>query len=110
MRNTDPVTGLPFKDLVLYVGVIEVISCCICANWKVELIYKYALIAGLASDFLLYRLFLKLTGWKKPCVCMGGLFDGFNLATNVGGYALWLALLFMLFGAYISLYRKVCKH
>ncbi|MBP7826871.1 MAG: hypothetical protein KA236_10015 [Verrucomicrobia bacterium] len=68
----DPIAGIPFRWLLLEVGVLELVIAGVCffnRNRRLATL----LVAWLATNFLVYRLGLWWMGWHRPCGCMGSL-------------------------------------
>jgi hypothetical protein len=95
----DPFFGISFKQMFLTVGVLEIVICAIVIFAKSRTL-ALSLIAWLSSNFLIYRVALYWTGWKKPCSCMGSLSQELGLAPEIADLILKDVLAFMLVGSY----------
>ena len=74
LEAADPLTGMPFRQLLLLVGLAELLIAFFCLfteRWRFSLLA----VACISTDFLLYRLGLWFIGWHRPCGCMGSLTD-----------------------------------
>ena len=106
----DPVFGIPFRSLVLLVGIAEIIFACICL-----FISKRTLILGLLAwlvfNLAAYRIGLWTMGWPHPYAWVAGLTNGLNfsprLADLIGSTA--LAYLFAGSVAMLWLERRTLK-
>jgi len=63
---------------------------------------QIALVACLATNFLLYRVGLHIVGWHRPCACMGGLTDLLHIPQDVADVIMKFFLLYLLLGSWIS--------
>jgi hypothetical protein len=100
---TDPVTGMPFGRLMLAVGICELVFAGFCTfskAWRLSL----ALIAWLATSFLIYRAGFGWMGWHRPCSCMGNLTDALNIPPQTADTAMKIILAYLLIGSYTSLF------
>ena len=103
LANADPFLGLSFGHLMLIVGVLELViaSTCFLAKSKK---FKLALIALLATNFLVYRIGLLWIGWHKPCSCLGNLTDVLHIRPHVADAAMKIILAYLLIGSYGTLF------
>lgn len=102
LLSLDPVTGLQFRDLLRIVGGIEAAVALVCIfNRKSWL--RAGLVAWLATNFLIYRIALRILGYHKPCTCLGNLTDGLNISPEITDIAMKLVLVYLLIGSYTIL-------
>jgi hypothetical protein len=100
---TDPITRIQFGHLMLAVGILEVIIACICLFSKLQVL-SLALVAWLATGFVLYRFGLWLLGWQKPCSCLGNLTDALHIPPQTADMAMKIILAYLLIGSYANLF------
>jgi hypothetical protein len=96
---TDPITGLQFGHLMLAVGLLELVIATLCLFSKAQKL-SLALIAWLATSFVVYRLGLWWMGWHKPCNCLGELTDALNLSPQAADNLMKVILACLLLGSY----------
>ena len=76
---SDPVFGVPFGDLLLSVGIMEVaLALYILKNPKST--FSLGSLTIFASLLATYRVCLWWTGWQLPCGCLGSLTHVLNLS------------------------------
>jgi len=95
----DPITGMPFKFLLIIAGVAEVLVAAyifFVGNQRISLV----LIALMSSAFVFYRLAFRMTGWTKPCHCLGNLTDVFRISPSVVDLISILMLVILFAGSY----------
>jgi len=98
----DPVTGLQFGHLMLAVGLLELAIAGVCLFGKAQKL-SLALIAWLATNFVVYRLGLWWMGWHKPCSCLGNLTDALHLSPTAADNLMKVILAYLLLGSYGAL-------
>ena len=102
LDTSDPLVGLPFWYLLLFVGVAEMSVAMLCFNTaraQVALI----LTGWLATGFALYRWGLWFIDWHRPCGCLGNLTDMLHLSPPLADNITKLALAYLLLGSYATL-------
>ncbi|HET7626153.1 MAG TPA: MauE/DoxX family redox-associated membrane protein [Verrucomicrobiae bacterium] len=102
LHDYDPVTGLQFVHLMLIAGLIElgVAGVCFSKNQSIAA----TSIAWLASCFVIYRVGLFSSGWKRPCICLGGFTDAIHISQNSADTAMKVILTYLLIGSYGTLF------
>jgi len=100
----DPVTGLQFGHLMLAVGLLELAIAGVCLFSKAQKL-SLALIAWLATNFVVYRLGLWWIGWHKPCSCLGNLTDALHISPTTADHIIKGILAYLLIGSYWLLWR-----
>ena len=95
----DPIAGIPFRWLLLAVGVLEFIIAGVCFFSRNQRLATL-LVAWLATNFLVYRLGLWWMGWHKPCGCMGSLTSALHLSEKAADNIMKLVLAYLLIGSY----------
>jgi len=98
LATNDPITGLPFGQLLLAVGVAELVIFCVCLIAKSQTL-KLGLIAWLATSFVVYRLGLWWMGWHKPCSCLGNLTDALHISPQLADNIMKGILAYLLVGS-----------
>jgi len=102
LNNLDPVLLIPFGRMLQATAVVElcvVVICFLSTNRKLQV----ALIAVLASNFLLYRFALRWLGYNNPCPCLGNLTDMLGIAPQTTDIAMKVILAYLLIGSYVAL-------
>jgi hypothetical protein len=95
----DPIAGIPFRWLLLAVGVVELPIAGVCffsQNKRLATV----LVAWLATNFLVYRLGLWWMGWHRPCGCMGKLTDALHISEHTADNIMKVVLAYLLIGSY----------
>lgn len=103
VKVPDPITGISFGNLMLAVGVLELVIASICLFAKSQPL-RLGLIAWLATNFVAYRLGLWWIGWHKPCSCLGNLTDALHLKPEVADNIIKVILAYLLLGSYAGLF------
>jgi hypothetical protein len=99
----DPVIGLQFGHLMLYLGISELsVACFVFFSKKYAL--NAAIVAWLATGFFLYRVGLVWIGYHGPCACLGNLTDALHISPQIADTAMKIVLANLLFGSYASLF------
>lgn len=110
LNLTDPVFGISFKKLMLSVGILEVIVSAICFSLRSRIL-SIGLIAWMATGFTFYRLGLHLSGWEKPCPCLGSFTDAIHLSPESADFLVRSLLIYLLVGSYgILLFRYTLQN
>jgi hypothetical protein len=106
----DPITGLQFGHLMLAVGLLELVIAGICLFSKAQKL-SLALIAWLATNFVVYRLGLWWMGWHKPCGCLGNLTDALHISPATADHIMKGVLAYLLIGSYWLLWTAwIARH
>jgi hypothetical protein len=105
LRVPDPFFGIPFQQLMLLVGLAELLVAGICflGRWPG---LSAMLVAWLASGFLVYRTGIWMIGWKKPCGCLGNLTDVLGITPKTADWIALVLLGYLLAGSYAFLFLK----
>jgi hypothetical protein len=100
LDTLDPVTGLPFRQLFLLIGLTELLVAFFCVfTDKRDLSIR--LVAWLSSSFLVYRLGLWALDWHHPCGCMGSLTGMLHLSDRAADNIMEGVLAYLLTGSYL---------
>jgi hypothetical protein len=95
----DPLIGIPFRQLLLVVGLLELFiafSCLFTERRRFSLLA----VAWMSTNFLMYRLGLWFIGWHRPCRCMGNLTDLLHISPQVADNLMRGVLAYLLVGSY----------
>jgi hypothetical protein len=106
MNLADPIFSLPFRYLLLVVGLAELVASALCFT-RPDSTASPMLVAWLASGFLLYRFGLWLVDWKKPCGCLGSITDALHLSERGAEDGAKIVLLYLLVGSCWSLSVRI---
>ena len=103
LRKPDPILRISFQHLLLLVAVLELTIALTCFfNKRMRL--NAALVAWLATGFLVYRLGSGWIGGSKPCGCLGNLTDALHLPPQIVDATMKIILAYLLVGNYGILY------
>ena len=75
----DPLFGLTFRQLMLGVGLVELLVAGVCLVGRRERL-SCVLVGWLSGNVALYRLGLWWMGWKRPCGCLGHVTDAIGVS------------------------------
>jgi hypothetical protein len=95
----DPIVGVPFRWLLLALGLVELLIAGVCFFGK-NMKLATLLVAWLATNFLVYRLGLWWMGWHRPCGCMGKLSDALHISEQTADNLMKVVLAYLLIGSY----------
>ena len=104
----DPLIGLPFRQLMLLVGLAELFIAFLCLFTDKRQLSLLA-VAWLSTNFLVYRLGLWWMGWHKPCSCLGSLTDTLHLSPPAADNVMKVILAYLLIGSYWILWCDWCS-
>jgi hypothetical protein len=104
LRVYDPIFALPFKQLLMPVGMVEIGVAGLCfarlpGHARTAPLVA-ALLAGLASGFLFYRASIWMIGWKRPCGCLGHITDVLGIPPEAADRIALALLIYLLVGSY----------
>jgi hypothetical protein len=111
LNTLDPLFGIPFRQLILLVGLLELSIAVICAVAGLQRVFLYGL-AWLSTIFFIYRFELWELGWQRPCVCLGNFTDALHISPQTADTAMKIILAYLLIGSYTALFwlwRQKCK-
>lgn len=95
----DPIVGIPFRDLMLSVGLAELFIAFFCL-FTDKRNFSLLAVAWLATNFVVYRLGLWWMGWHRPCGCLGNLTDLLHISPQVADNIMKGVLAYLLIGSY----------
>jgi hypothetical protein len=98
----DPLIGIPFRQLLLLVGLAELLIAFFCLLTEKRR-FSLQAVAWISTNFLVYRLGLWLLGWHHPCACMGRLAGVLHLSDQAADNIMKGVLAFLLIGSYLLL-------
>jgi len=99
LDTPDPLIGIPFRQLLLLVGLAELLVAFFCLVRDERRISLLG-VTWLASNFLVYRLGLSFIGWHHPCACMGSLAGMLHLSDRTADNIMKGVLAYLLIGSY----------
>jgi hypothetical protein len=103
LQMPDPILMISFQQVFWLVGSLELLIACICFFGK-RLGLQAGLIAWLATSFAIYRIGLLLSGYHKPCSCLGNLTDALHIPPQTADTAMKIILAYLLIGSYATLF------
>ena len=95
----DPLLGIPFRHLMLLVGLAELLIAFFCLFTDKQKLSLLA-VAWLSTNFLVYRLGLWFIGWHQPCGCLGNLTSLLHISPGLADNIMKGVLAFLLLGSY----------
>lgn len=98
----DPIFGVPFRHLMLFVGLVELFIAFLCLFTDRRQLSLLA-IAWLSTSFVVYRVGLWWVGWHRPCGCLGNLTDLVHISPNAADNLMKVVLAFLFAGSYWTL-------
>lgn len=99
LDSVDPLLGIPFRQLLLLVGLVELFIAFLCLFTNRQQLSLVA-VAWISSNFLAYRVGLWLIGWHRPCKCMGSLTDMLHISPSIADSVMKAVLGCLLLGSY----------
>jgi hypothetical protein len=99
----EPVFGITFRQLLLLVGLGELLIAYLCFFTDKRQLSSVA-VAWISTNFLVYRLGTWFTGWQAPCHCMGSLADVLHIAPRTADNMMKAVLVYLLLGSYAMLF------
>jgi hypothetical protein len=105
LDTADPLIGIPFRQLMLLVGLVELFIAFFCLFTDKRRLSLLA-VAWISTNFLVYRLGLWFIGWHRPCGCMGSLSDMLHLSPRAADNIMMGVLAYLLIGSYALLFAQ----
>ncbi len=99
LDTADPLIGLPFRQLLLVVGLAELSIAFFCLFTDKRRLSLLA-VAWISTNFLVYRIGLWFIGWHRPCGCMGNLTDFLHILPRTADNIMKGVLAYLLIGSY----------
>lgn len=103
LYTIDPIFKIPFQDLFVIVGVIELTVCLVCLLGS-RIGLQIGLAAWLATNFLMYRIILFKIGWHKPCECLGNLTGAIHIQPKTADIIMRVVLVYIFCGSYAAVF------
>jgi len=103
VKTLDPIFGVPFEKIFLFVGLVELIVGTVCLFGKNVTIQVFLLV-WLSTCILIYRLSLYWIGWVKPCSCLGNLTGSLHISSKAADTIMKVILMYLLIGSYAMLF------
>lgn len=101
LRMSDPLIGIPFRDILLLAASVEAVTAVICLlNNRIGL--SAGLVAWLSTCLAAYRFSLWQIGWHKPCSCLGNLTDALQISPRLADNIMKGVLIYLLIGSYYT--------
>ena len=104
-----PILLISFRHLFLLVGAMELAVAIVCFFSK-QVLFQSWLLAGLITNFTLYRFSLHWVGYHKPCSCLGNLTDELHISPQTADVAMKIILVYLLIGSYSTLFWLWRQH
>ena len=101
----DPIMGLKFGQLMLAVGVLEIVIALVCFVCKRQTL-TLSVVAWISTIFGVYRVGLWWMNWKSPCGCLGKLADVLHMSPASVDRLMKIVLAYLLVGSYGLLLRE----
>jgi hypothetical protein len=95
----DPLIGIAFRQLLLLVGLAELLIAFFCL-FTDKRRFSLLAVAWMSTNFLVYRLGLWFIGWHHPCACMGSLAGILHLSDRAADNIMKGVLAYLLIGSY----------
>jgi len=95
----DPIIGIPFRHLLLAVGLLELFIAFFCL-FTDKRQFSLLAVAWLATNFVVYRVGLWWIGWHRPCGCLGNLTDLLGISPHTADTIMKIVLVYLLVGSY----------
>jgi hypothetical protein len=102
LDTPDPIVGLSFRQLLLSVGLIELLIAFFCL-FTARRHFSLRAVAWISTNFLVYRLALWSIGWHRPCGCMGNLTDMLHVSPHTADNIMKGVLACLLISSYLLL-------
>jgi hypothetical protein len=102
LEAPDPLLGVSFRKLLLLAGGAELLIASLCFS-KTKRRLGMLLLAWFATELVVYRLGLWLTGWHQGCRCLGTLTDMLHVPPGLVDNIMRVILACLLLGSYAAL-------
>jgi hypothetical protein len=100
LDTSDPLIGLPFRQVFLLVGIVELFIAFLCLLAD-QRRFCLPVVAWISTNFLVYRMGLWVIGWHHPCGCMGSLAGMLHLSDRAADNIMKGVLAYLLLGSYL---------
>jgi predicted RNA-binding Zn-ribbon protein involved in translation (DUF1610 family) len=95
---TDPIFAMPFRDLVLLVGMTELIVAGFCL-FTDRRTFSLGLLAWLVANLAAYRICLWTLGWDHPYAWVAGLINGLDISPRIADLIIGATSAYLLIGS-----------
>jgi hypothetical protein len=99
LGQADPLFGIAYRQLLLGVAILET-SVVLILVFNRNNFFRLALIAWLATNFLLYRIGIWWLNPPQPCGCLGTITDALGIAPKTADRLMLWVLTILLVGSY----------
>ena len=102
LDTVDPLIGVPFRQLLLAVGLVELFIAFFCLftdKWRPSVLA----VAWISTIFIVYRGGLRSIGWHRPCGCLGSLTEVLHISPDFADNIMKTVLVYLLVGSYAIL-------
>jgi hypothetical protein len=103
LQTGDPLTGLRFQNVFFIVAIVELVVALFCF-FSARTFLAAGLTAWLGTCFLIYRVCLGLSGYHRPCICLGNFTDALHISPQTTDTAMKIILAYILLGSYASMF------
>jgi hypothetical protein len=101
----DPVFGLSFRSLMLFVGMIEIAMAGLCL-FTTKRTLNLTLMVWVMLNFTAYRVGLWVLGWHHPYALDAGLVNSFDISPSFADRIGGVVLVYLYIGSILSLWFK----
>jgi hypothetical protein len=105
LNIADPIFHMQFKHIFILAGLIELIVGGICLV-RPRRSWSLLLLAWVTTCFVLYRIGLPLSGWHRPCPCLGYFTESLHLSQQFADWCMKGVLMYLLLGSYYALFTS----
>ncbi len=105
LDQPDPLLKIKYRQLFFGVAVMETVVATVLFASRANF-FRLALIAWVATNFMLYRLGLWWLNPPKPCGCLGTVTDALGIAPKTADQIMLGVLLVLLLGSYGLLLKE----
>jgi len=99
----EPVTGLTFRYLFFATGAVEIVVGSVSCFGR-HLKFSARAIAWLATNFLIYRIYIAWQGYIGPCSCLGSLTEAIHMSPALADTIMKWVLGFLVVSSYATVF------
>jgi hypothetical protein len=104
LTTHDMIFGVQFRILFFAVGLIELFVGWACFKFLRGKLFSAIILAGFATNLLMYRIGLSILHWQRPCHCLGNLTDALHISPKIAEATMKIILGYLLIGSYATLF------
>jgi hypothetical protein len=104
LTTHDMIFGVQFRILFFTVGLIELFVGWACLDFLRRKTFSAIILAGFATNLLMYRIGLSILHWQRPCHCLGNLTDALHIPPQIAEISMKIILAYLLIGSYATLF------